>query len=423
MSMNTALSGLTAAQSDIAATSHNIANVGTIGFRGSRTEFADIYNQSPFSVSRTTVGSGTQVTRVAQDFSQGSIVGTGNRLDLAIEGAGFFALRPTNTTPGATAETLFSRAGAFGLSANGVIQNASGQQLLGWPVAASGQVLSEALSTAMPLKIPLSMGTPSATSALSVAVTFPTDPAMAGIQDAVPPTMAFAPEDPTTWAHRTSVPMFDDQGRSVEAEVYFVRMADPSATSAETTYAAHLVRDGAVFTADAGNTISFDADGVPLAGTAPLSFSGAAGTISVDLSESVLRDQPFEVSSASHDGLTETQLTTLDIDSEGTVWAVYGSEDRVARGKLLLVNFSNPGGLRVMGSAAFAATSESGMPMAGSPGGSGFGLLRSGALEKANVDLTEELVNLITAQRNYQASAKAMETSSSMMQTIMNLRS
>lgn len=131
MSMNTALSGLTAAQSDIAATSHNIANVGTVGFRGSRTEFADIYNQSPFSVSRTTVGSGTQVTRVAQDFSQGSIVGTGNRLDLAIEGAGFFALRPTNTTPGATAETLFSRAGAFGLSANGVIQNASGQHLLG----------------------------------------------------------------------------------------------------------------------------------------------------------------------------------------------------------------------------------------------------------------------------------------------------
>lgn len=422
MSMNTALSGLTAAQADIAATSHNIANVGTIGFRGSRTEFADIYNQSPFSVSRTTVGSGTQVTRVAQDFSQGSIIGTGNRLDLAIEGAGFFALRPQSTTPGANPETLFSRAGAFGLSANGMIQNASGQQLLGWPVAANGQVLSEALTTAMPLEIPLSMGTSTATSELSLAASLPTDPAMAGAQDAVPPTAAFSPDDATTWAHRTSVPMFDEAGQSVEAEVYFVRTANPSAASEETSYAAYLVRDGVVLTPDAANTITFDADGVPLAGTAPMSFSGAAGTVSLDLADSALRDQPFEVNSAAHNGTTETQLTTLDIDAEGTVWAVYGSEDRVARGKLLLVNFSNPGGLRVMGSSSFAATSDSGTPMAGSPGGSGFGLLRSGALEKANVDLTEELVNLITAQRNYQASAKAMETSSSMMQTIMNLR-
>ena len=423
MSMNTALSGLTAAQSDIAATSHNIANVGTVGFRGSRTEFADIYNQSPFSVSRTTVGSGAQVTRVAQDFSQGSIVGTGNRLDLAIEGAGFFALRPTNTTQGGTVETLYSRAGAFGLSADGTIVNASGQQLLGWPVASNGQVLSEALSTAMPLRIPLSMGTPRATSAVTLSVNLPTDPAMAGAQDAVPPTAPFSIDDSTTWAHRTSIPMFDAAGRAVDAEVYFVRLADPSAESSETTFAMYLVRDKMVFAPEGDNTISFGSDGAPVAGSLPLSFTGASGTISVDATSSRLRDQPFEVTAAGHDGRTQTQLTTLEIDAEGTVWAIYGAEERVAHGKLLLVNFSNPGGLRVMGAAAFAATTDSGWPMAGSPGGAGFGLLRSGALEKANVDLTEELVNLITAQRNYQANAKALETSSSMMQTIMNLRS
>jgi flagellar hook protein FlgE len=423
MSLNTALSGLTAAQSDIAATSHNIANVATTGFRGSRTEFADIYNQSPFSVSRTTVGSGTQVTRVAQDFSQGSIVGTGNRLDLAIEGAGFFALRPTNTTQGGTVETLYSRAGAFGLSADGTIVNASGQQLLGWPAATNGQVLSEALNTAMPLRLPLSMGTPVATTSVSLSVSLPTDPAMAGTQSAVPPAAAFSADDPTTWAHRTSVPMFDEEGRAVDAEIYFVRTANPSDTSGETTYSMHLVRNNIAFTPEGGNSITFTREGVPVEGTTALSFTGAAGTISVDASTSVLRNQPFAVSAASHNGQTQTQLSTLEIDAQGTVWAVYGAEDRVAHGKLLLVNFSNPGGLRVMGAAAFAATTESGRPMAGSPGGAGFGLLRSGALEKANVDLTEELVNLITAQRNYQANAKAMETSSSMMQTIMNLRS
>lgn len=422
MSMHTALSGLTAAQTDIAATSHNIANVGTVGFRGSRTEFADIYNQSPFSVSRTTVGSGTQVTRVAQDFSQGSIIGTGNRLDLAIEGAGFFALKPVSTTQGTTAETLYSRAGAFGLSADGMITNASGQQLLGWPVATNGQALSEALGTAVPMQIPLSMGRPARTENLSLSLNLPTDPAMAGAQDAVPPTAAFSADDPSTWAHRTSVPMFDDEGRSVEAELYLVRIANPSATSTDTIYEAHLMRDGVALAPDGLSTLTLGADGAVSPGTGVLSFTGAEGTVSVDLADTTLRNAPFEVRGAAHDGETLTQLTTLDIDAEGTVWAVYGAEERVAQGKLLLVNFANPGGLRVMGSATFAATSDSGMPLAGSPGGSGFGLLRSGALEKANVDLTEELVNLITAQRNYQASAKAMETSSTMMQTIMNLR-
>lgn len=423
MSMNTALSGLTAAQADIAATSHNIANVATIGFRGSRTEFADIYNQSPFSVSRTTVGSGTQVARVAQDFSQGSIVGTGNRLDLAIEGAGFFALLPSSTTPGATMETLYSRSGAFGLSVDGTILNASDQQLLGWPVAADGQVLSEARAAARPLQVPLSMGVPVETTALSVAVSLPTDPAMAGAQGSVPPAAAFSPADPTSWAHRTAIPVFDELGRSIEAELYFVRQSDPSATSADTAYSVHLVRAGQELAPAAGDTITFGADGLPVAGSQPLSFTTPGGALSVDLTASALRDRPFEVGSASHNGESVTQLTTLDIDAQGTVWAVYGAQDRVACGKLLLANFPNPGGLRVMGSASFAATSDSGSPIAGSPGESGFGLLRSGALEKANVDLTEELVNLINAQRNYQASAKALETSSSMMQTIMNLRS
>jgi flagellar hook protein FlgE len=423
MSMNTALSGLSAAQTDIAATSHNIANVGTIGFRGSRAEFSDIFNQSPHAVSRTTVGSGTQVTRVAQDFSQGSVVGTGNRLDLAIEGSGFFALLPKSANAGAESEMLFSRAGAFGMSADGTIVNASGQQLMGWPVAAGGQVLSEALSSAVPLSVPLAMGSPVATTQVSLALRLPADPAMSETQSAVPPLAAFDPADATTWAHRTQVPMFDAEGRSVEAEVYLVRLSSPDADNPETTFGVHLLRDGAVLPALAPATIAFGADGAPLPAAAPLAFEGPEGPLALNLEGSALRNAPFEVTSAGQDGKTVNQLTTLDIDSEGTVWATYGAEDRVARGRLLLVNFPNPGDLRVMGSAAYAATTDSGTPQAGSPGAVGFGRLRSGALEKANVDLTEELVNLITAQRNYQASAKAMETSSSMMQTIMNLRS
>lgn len=422
MSMNTALSGLSAAQKDIAVTSHNIANVSTTGFRGSRAEFADIFTQSPFSVARTTAGSGTQITRVAQDFSQGSVVGTGNRLDLAIEGPGFFALRTESSAPGTQNETVYSRAGAFGMSADGHIVNSAGQQLLGWPVAMNGQVLSEALPAAVPLHIPLAMGEPVATSTVALELRLPADPAMAGAQAAVPPAGEFDAADAETWAHRTQMPVFDGNGRAIEAEVYLVRLADPTPENPQTEYAIHLMRDGVAMNASTTNRLVFGPDG-QLQSPARLGFAGPDSALTLDLAASQLHGSAFAVAAARQNGQTVSQLTTLDIDSEGTVWASYGADARVARGKLLLVNFPNPGALRPMGAASFGATTDAGEPLAGSPGGTGFGRLRSGALEMANVDLTEELVTLITAQRNYQANAKAMETSSQMMQTIMNLRS
>lgn len=422
MSMNTALTGLSAAQKDISVTSHNIANVNTTGFRGSRAEFADIFTQSPFSVARTTAGSGTQVARVAQDFSQGSVMGTGNRLDLAIEGSGFFALRADSQTPGTQNEPVFSRAGAFGMSADGHIVNSDGQRLLGWPVARDGTTLSESLPAAIDLQIPLAMGTPMATSSVSMELRLPADPAQAGGQTAVPPMAAFDPADATSWAHRTQIPLYDAQGRAVEGEIYLVRMSNPAGGADQTDYAVHMLLDGVPAAATLPNTLSFDAAGDVIAAPA-LQFTGPDGPVALDLAASRLGNTPFAVETAAQNGRTTSQLTTLDIDAEGTVWATYGADARVARGKLLLVNFPNPGALRPMGAASFGATTDAGEPLAGSPGGAGFGRLRSGALEMANVDLTEELVGLITAQRNYQANAKAMETSSQMMQTIMNLRS
>lgn len=420
MSLNTALSGLSAAQTDIAATSHNIANVGTTGFRGSRAEFADIFNQSPQSVSRTTTGMGTQVSRVAQDFKQGSIVGTGNRLDMAIEGPGFFAVQPQAGTEGIPPETLYTRAGAFSLSADGRIVNASGHQLMGWPVAQDGTALSTAMRQTVPMQIPLSYGTPRATANVAVAVTLPSDPAMTGAQVNVPPTAGFNPEDATSWAHRTPLPLTDAEGRAVEGELYFVRMADPAPGTPETAYEVRMTLGGVELGGAAA--LVLDADGQPTPASGPFQFAGPDGQMTIDLSGARLTDGAFSIGTVRHDGQSRAPLTTLDIDAEGTLFASYGGDTRVAQGKLTLVNFASPGGLRVMGSASFAATSDSGAPLAGSAGSAGFGTLRTGALEKANVDLTEQLVNLITAQRNYQASAKAMETSSGMMQTIMNLR-
>lgn len=422
MSMNTALSGLTAAQTDIATTSHNIANVGTIGFRGARTEFADVFSQSPQTVAATQPGSGTRVARIAQDFTQGSVMATGKALDLAIEGPGFFALRPADQANGAPAETQFSRSGAFGMSSDGFVVNAANQRLLGWPAAVNGQALTGAMGAARPFQIPFSMGEAVGTSNVSIAVRIPTDPAMAGGQVSVPPAIDFDPQNAETWAHRTQVPMVNDAGLPVEAEVYLVRMSNPDAATPNTLYAVHLIRDGALLAAPDGNTITFGPDGIVLPDSSNLLFNGADEPLNFDLAGSELSSSAFRVERAAHDGQSVSRLGGLDVDAQGTIWATYGADERVAQGRFMLVNFANPGGLRVMGNASFAASGDSGDPMVGVPGASGFGQLRSGALEKANVELTEELVDLISAQRNYQASAKALETTVAMTQTIMNMR-
>ena len=422
MSMHTALTGLNAAQTDLAATSHNIANVSTTGFRKSRTEFADVFHTSPYTVSRTTTGSGVKVAQVAPIFTQGAILATGNRLDMAIDGPGFFATQTAENAPGVTPELRFTRAGAFGMNADGTIRNAAGHQLLGWPVSTTGQALSEAMGDAAALRVPLSSGTAGQTRAIALQLRLPTDPAMIGAQAAVPPAAPFDPADATTWAHRTPVPAFDETGTPIEADAYFVRQANPDAISDITRYEIHLFRAGQPLNAAAPAEIAFDGDGLPVAGTETHVFGPAGQSITLNLGGSALADAPFEVTRANHDGTTVSPLTTLDVDNQGTIWAVYGSDNRIATGKLALVNFANPQGLRIIGNADFVATADSGQPVSGTPGSAGFGLLQSGALERANVDLTDELVNLISAQRNYQASAKALETSASMMQTVMNIR-
>ncbi|SNX67747.1 flagellar hook protein FlgE [Cereibacter ovatus] len=422
MSINTALSGLAAAQHDIAATSHNIANVGTIGFRGSRAEFADVFNASPYSIARTAVGSGVQTLRTAMQFGQGSVVATGNTLDLAVEGQGFFACEPAVGPNSAKPEPIYTRAGAFGLNADGVAVNASGQSLLAWPVSVEGDALSQVPGTAQPLKIPLTMGAPVATGSIVMTVDLPTDGAMLGQQGAVPPVDAFDPANPTTYAAVTAVPVFDANGNAVEAAAYFIKTANPDALTPETGWALRLVVGGEVMTPAEGD-LSFDATGT-LIGTGQQSFtSGMGKPYTLQLAGTVLADRSFEVNTVAQDGKSAAALTSLEVDSSGTVWAAYGAGIPVAMGQVVLVTFANPQALRALGASGFAATADSGQPVAGTAGDSGFGIIRAGALEHANVDLTEELVHLITAQRNYQASAKALETSNSLMQTIMNIRS
>lgn len=434
MSMYTALAGLNAAQTDLSVTSNNIANSATTGFRASRVNFGDIYSNSPASKTATTVGSGVAVQNVEQEFRQGSIVSSGNTLDLAIDGQGFFAVRPALSTQ----RLAYTRAGAFSLDAGNRVTDPMGQALMAFPTATDGTVLSYDLAQSQPLTVPKAFGSAMRTSALAMDVTLPGGAAASGLQDAVPPSKAFDPADATTFAASTALTVYDGSGNPAQAVAYFIRAQDPSATAPETLYQVRLTVAGAALTADPGTTtdssgatvdlpggqIAFDSAGNLIQPDQPLSFqgNGATGPLTLDLTGSGLGVGGFSVQSWTQDGQAVANLSGLEIDSGGTVWASYADGQSLALGRVALAGFANPTGLQQIGNASWVATDTSGAPITGMAGQDGFGSIRSGALESSNVDITQELVDLITEQRNYQASAKALQTMSTVEQAIIGIQ-
>lgn len=417
MSFLTALSGLNAAQTDISVTSNNIANVGTIGFHGSRAEFGDIYSTSLFADPRTQIGTGVRLNRTAQDFGQGSLEITSNSLDLALNGPGFFQLH----TAADTGERSYSRAGAFMIDADGFVVNASAGRLGVFPTATDGTVLSEIETQA--LYIPPSQGEAEATTSVTMPTRFPVGAEGQGSQGAVPAAIAFDAADPESYAFSSPVSMLDENGQSRNAMAYYVMTHAPDVGDPSTRYEVQLVVDGQTAVPGAGTEIAFDENAFQTAGTAPMAFTLPSGPISLDFSGSELGESRFGVMSMNQNGEVAQGLTSVELSDDGVVWGNYGDAERIALGKIVVANFQNMQGLRRLGNASYIATGNSGEPILGTPGKDGFGDLRSGALEQANVDLTSELVSLITAQRNYQASAKALETASQMSQTVMNMRS
>lgn len=418
MSFYTALSGLNAAQTDISVTSNNIANVGTLGFQGSRAEFADIFSNSPLSRPTSQVGTGVQVARIGVDFSQGAITATGNVLDLSLQGPGFFQVQLS----GESNEMAYTRAGAFNMDSAGYVTNAAGHFLTVFPTADNGDPLTT--SETSRLHIPQSLGMSQATGAINMAVQMSlTDNAGLGTQAAVP-AAAFDAADSSTYAYSTSVPVLDGEGNSVPAKAYFVLAHAPDATDPTLTYEVQLVVDGELAVPPAGmNTLTFDEFGHQTTGLTDAAFSLTNRDINLNLTGSEVSQKAFEVLSVKQDGKRMLDLSTVEVRENGIVWATYGGEETVAVGRVAVANFGNLQGLTMIGSSTYLETRNSGPVNLGLPGSSGFGSVRSGSVERANVDLTEELVNLIMAQRNYQASAKALETTGQLAQTVMNMRS
>jgi len=406
MSFNIALSGLNAASMDLSTISNNVANVATTGFKGSRTEFGDIFRNSAYETVNLARGAGVAVSRVAQQFGQGTITATGNTLDLAINGKGFFTVNDNGTT-------LYSRSGAFGTDADGYVVNASGQRLQVYPPDPNGNGFSTFLT--QDLQLSASASSPRPTDEVDLILNLPAT--------ASEPTITpFDATDADTYNQSRSMTVYDTLGAPHTATLFFVKQAGDGAWALNTTI------DGtAVGTAQA---LQFDSSGqltTPTGGLVNLPAftpTGGAADLSIELNLSGTTQQgdSFTVGQMTQNGYPAGELSGFGVTADGIVEAHYTNGNTIGVGQLAMVNFVNEQGLRQVGNVAWQETFESGQPLQGVAGGANFGDVQAGALEGSNVDLTEQLVNMMTAQRNYQANSQVISVTDQLMQVIMNLR-
>jgi len=438
MTFNVALSGLNAASTDLNVTGNNIANVGTTGFKTSRAEFADLYATSMLGSGKNAVGSGVVTADIAQQFTQGNITTTGNSLDLAISGNGYFMVNDNGSM-------LYTRAGAFQTDAEGYVINSAGNTLQGYGVDANGDIVN-GIST--DLKVDSANQLPKATSSVVETLAL-------NSTSAVPTTTPFDASDSSTYNWSTSVPLYDSQGNSHTMTQYFAKdasnqwsmytlvdgrnPADPTSTAAYEVDIGFTSTGQLDLTSLTSSDFTVNADGtltlgswvpatVTNATTDPVTWGGNgaaanAGGVTIDLRNISQTNTSFAVlASPVQDGYTTGQLSGLSIDESGMMFATYTNGQSKTIGQVVLANFTNSQGLTPVGGTAWAQSLASGEPAIGTPGAGTLGSLQAGALEDSNVDLTAQLVNLIVAQRNYQANAKTVETESAISQTIINLR-
>ncbi|WP_297892840.1 flagellar hook protein FlgE [Shewanella sp.] len=453
MSFNIALSGISAAQKDLNTTANNIANANTIGFKESRAEFADVYANSIFSNSKTAVGGGVATSQVAQQFHQGSLQLTNNSLDLAIKGGGFFV---TASEIG-TLDHQFTRAGAFKVDKNNYMVDSAGNFLQTFPVDKEGNSTSVSLTTAKPVQIPDTAGSPVKTENVSLQMN------LNAKESALDPA-AFDPLDPKTYNNVTSMTIYDSLGEPHVMTTYFVKPTNGS-YNGESNWVAYYAVDGkqvdlagpagtyntdttgdgnpdATSTAQTaggwkGSVLKFNSVGV-YTGSDPATITtetlgiGGAGvlgagadgtqTLTIKFNAPTQYAAPFAATELTQDGTTVGRLTNVEIGEDGLITASYSNGSTVPLARVALVRFANEQGLTQVGNTSWKASLESGPALAGQANSGTFGSISSSALEQSNIDLTTELVDLISAQRNFQANSRTLEVNNTLQQTVLQIR-
>jgi flagellar hook protein FlgE len=401
---NIALSGLTAASSALDITSNNIANADTTGFKSSQAEFGDVFSSSAVNLNTSASGEGVQMISSAQQFTQGDITTTSSPLDMAISGNGFF-------TMDSPSGYVYTRNGEFTEDQNGNVVSATGQFLQVYPPLANGGFNTGALQN---LNLNTAQSAPEATSTGVVTLNLPSN-------DTVPTAAPFDPTNPDTYSQSTSTTVYDSLGNSYPATFYFSQTATPGTWDVNMTVNGTVVGAPQTLTFNSAGTLTTPANGQ----VAFNGFTPADGASAMDMTfnfgNTTQYGTSFGVSSITQNGYTTGQLSTVSVDSTGVVSAVYTNGRSTDLGQLAIANFPNPQGLQQLTDTNWAQTFASGTVVQGTAGSAGFGTVQASALESSNVDLTTELVNMITEQRAFQANAQVITTADQMSQTVIGI--
>lgn len=407
MSFQQGLSGLNAAAKNLDIVGNNVANANTVGFKGAVGEFSDIFAAVGSGSGSAAVGIGTQLSRVAQQFTQGNISVSSNPLDMAINGNGFFRMSNGGTVS-------YTRNGQFSLDRNGYIVNAGGGRLTGYLASAGGTLVTSAPTDIQIIQADIAPKT-------SANVT-------AGVNLDSRKSIIAAPfdvTDATTYHSATSLSVYDSLGNAHAVSVYFAK-------SAANVWDVYAACDGTQIGAGSVGTLTFDgATGLidATATTLPFAISATVTTgatdpmpIDLDFAGTTQFGSAFGVNSLNQDGYGSGRLGGYNISPDGIIQGRYSNGQTKTLGQVVMANFTNPGGLESVGSNGWGETIKSGPALVGAPGAGSLGSLQSGALEDSNIDVTAELVKMIMAQRVYQSNAQSIKTQDAVLQTLVNMR-
>ncbi len=419
MPFQVSLSGLDASSSALDVVANNIANSQTTGFKNSRVGFADVYATGSLNLSSLQTGEGVAIAGINQQFTQGNITQTGNNLDLAMSGQGFFTLHDASGYS-------YTRNGTFSVNNTGFVVNATNQRVQVYPALATGGFNTGALAD---LQLNTSQSAPNATSNAAVNLNLPANAT-------APVNTPFLPTDPASYNNTTSTAVYDSLGNQHTATFFFIATGTPNRWNVAMTI------DGTLLNATAANPtgvqpFNFSSTGtvttpanstfvIPAAGSGAAAYQPTTGanpmTLTINMSGSTQYGNQFGVNTITQDGFSTGQLTTIAVNGTGIVSAKYTNGRSLELGQLAISSFPDPQGLAPLGNSNWAETFASGAVIHGTAQSANLGTIKSGALESSNVDLTKELVNMITAQRAFQANAQMITTDSQITQTILQIR-
>ncbi|WP_034914060.1 MULTISPECIES: flagellar hook protein FlgE [Erwinia] len=408
MAFSQAVSGLNAAASNLDVIGNNIANSATVGFKSATVSFADMFADSK-------VGLGVKVAAVTQDFNDGTTTSTSRGLDVAISQAGFFRMTDTSGA------VYYSRNGQFTLDQNRNIVNANGLQLTGYPATGTPPTVQTGAN-------PVALSVP--TTAMSAKATT-TAGLVANLNstDSVPTVTPFDSANVDSYNSKASMTTYDSLGNAHTINLYFVKNASDTTNAANptTTWNVHAV-DSSTGQSAGDFDMTFNSSG-QLTSTPDqtLSMASLNGSAAQTFSLTMLNSQQQNTGTSTfgnptQDGYKPGELTSYQINDDGTVVGNYSNEKTQVLGQIALANFANPEGLKSEGNNVWSATNSSGQALVGLAGTGNLGTLTAGALESSNVDLSKELVNMIVAQRNYQSNAQTIKTQDQILNTLVNLR-